>query len=103
VNRSGIVPVGFSILVKPDDIEEATESGIIVHSHTQMEREEQGQTDGIVIAMGPNVFIDEKAPRCKVGDRVVFTKYAGMVRQGLDGCEYRLMNDSDIKALLEKE
>jgi co-chaperonin GroES (HSP10) len=103
VNSSGIKPVGISILVKPDEFEQTTESGIVISSNAQQEREEMGQTDGIVIAIGEYAFYDERGPRCSVGDRVIYTKYAGMVRKGIDGEEYRLMKDDDIKAILEKE
>jgi co-chaperonin GroES (HSP10) len=101
-NKSGIRPVGVSILVKPDPIEQTTASGIITSTHAQHEREEMGQTDGVVIAIGPNAYFDE-TPRCEVGDRVVMAKYAGMVRKGLDEATYRLIKDDDVKAILEKE
>lgn len=102
-NKSGITPVGISILVKPDPVEQTTESGIVISTHEQHHREEMGQTDGVVIAIAEHAYFDEK-PRCKVGDRVIMAKYAGMVREGNDGETYRLIKDNDVLAILaEKE
>lgn len=100
-NDSGIYPVGVSVLVLPDPVEQTTESGIVLSTHEQHGREEMGQTDGIVIAIAENAYFDENKPRCEVGDRVIMAKYAGMVRIGLDGLTYRLIKDDDVVALLK--
>ena len=100
-NNSGIIPVGISILVLPDSVEQTTESGIVVSTHSQHAREELGQTDGEVVAIAAHAYYDE-APRCKVGDRVIMASYSGMVREGLDGKKYRLIKDNDVVAILEK-
>lgn len=102
-NTSGIWPVATSVLVEPDQVAQTTESGIVVSSNAQHEREEMKQTDGVVVAIGPHAYYDEKQPRCKVGDRVVMAVYAGMVRKGKDGKTYRLIKDDDVIALLEKD
>jgi co-chaperonin GroES (HSP10) len=102
-NGSGIWPVGTSVLVLPDPVEQTTESGIVVSTHAQHEREEMKQTDGIVVAIGPNAYYDERAPRCKVGDRVIMAAYAGMVRKGNDDKTYRLIKDDDVVAILVKD
>lgn len=101
-NTSGIWPVGISVLVLPDPVSETTESGIVLSTHAEHAREEMRQTDGIVVAMAPNAYYDEK-PRCKVGDRVIMAAYAGMVRKGNDGLTYRLIKDDDVVAILVKE
>ena len=101
-NSSGIVPVGVSVLVLPDAVEQTTESGIVISTHSEHAREELRQTDGVVIAIGPNAYYDEEA-RCKVGDRVIMAAYAGMVRKGNDGLSYRLIKDDDVKAILTEK
>lgn len=101
-NKSGIWPVGICILVKPDQVEQTTESGIVISTNETNKREQLAQTDGIVIAIGPKAYYDE-TPRCKVGDRIIMAAYAGMIRKGNDGHEYRLINDNDVKAILVKE
>lgn len=108
MNKSGITPAGLSILVEPEQIEEKTEAGIIVGTPEQLEREQLRQTDGIVLAIGPVAWYDEKdtqgnvIPRCAVGDRIVMTAFAGMLRKGTDGRTYRLIRDTDVIGVLEK-
>ena len=109
MNKSGIVPVGVSILVLPKQLDGKTASGIITATDAQLEREQMRQTDGIVVAVGPIAFYDEKdghgnvVPRCKVGDRVVMKAYAGMIREGLDDLTYRLIADNDVVAIITEE
>lgn len=102
VNKSGIHPVGVSILIQPDKVEQTTKSGIITSTNENHTREQMRQTDGIVIELGPKAYYDETS-RCKVGDRVVMAAYAGMMRVGNDGLEYRLILDDDVKAILEEK
>lgn len=108
-NTSGLTPVGVSILVLPDQIKTETESGIQIMTHSQAEREQLKQTDGVVVAIGPLAFYDERdkegnnVARCKVGDRVIMTAYAGMVRRGNDEQLYRLIKDDDIVGILEEK
>jgi co-chaperonin GroES (HSP10) len=108
-NKSGLTPVGVSILVLPEQIKTTTESGIELMTASQAEREQLKQTDGVVIAIGPRAFYDELdssgkvEPRCKVGDRVVMIAYAGMVRKGNDNLLYRLVKDDDIIGILEEK
>lgn len=107
-NKSGITPVGVSILVLPEAIKTETESGIALMTHAQAEREQLKQTDGVVISIGPRAFYDELdennkiVPRCKVGDRVVMTAYAGMLRKGIDGAMYRLIKDDDVIGIIKE-
>lgn len=101
INTSGIKPVGVSILILPDAVEQKTESGIVLATDTQLERQQLRQTDGVVIEIAENAYYDEK-PRCKVGDRVIMAAYAGMVREGLDNKSYRLIKDNDVVAIITK-
>ena len=103
INDSGIYPVGISILVLPDPVTQETESGIVLSTHEQHEREEMKQTDGVVVAIAPDAFYDERSPRCKVGERIIMAAYAGMVRKGNDGRTYRLIKDDDVVAILVKD
>jgi co-chaperonin GroES (HSP10) len=104
-NESGIKPVGTTVLVYPDPVEETTESGIVVTTGQETERAQLGQTDGLVVAISEDAFTDlgEGKPRCVVGERVIFAKYAGMVRIGNDGKSYRLIHDRDVLAVLTGE
>lgn len=102
-NKSGIKPVGVSLIIEPVQISETTEFGIVQYSTMELEREFLKQTDGVVLAIGPQAFYDEGEVRCKEGDRVVMRAYAGMLRKGVDGNKYRIVADSDIIGILESE
>ena len=97
---SGIRPAGHVILVCPLVVEETTKSGIVLSTISQSRREEMGQTEAVVISLGNTAYADQAAPWCKVGDSVIFARYAGIERKGSDGKIYRLINDLDVKAVL---
>jgi co-chaperonin GroES (HSP10) len=98
---AGIRPVGHIILVLPLEVEEVSKGGIIVSTGSQTRREEMGQTVAEVIALGNTSYADQKEPWCAVGDKVIFARYAGTERKGADGKMYRLINDLDVKGVLE--
>ena len=61
--------------------------------------------EGTVLATGPG-HLDERgvlqAPEVKVGDRVLFTAYAGIeVKSDEEGAEYLLMSEQDILGILK--
>ncbi len=96
----GIKPVGHILLVKPLEVEEVSKGGIIMSTGSQTRREEMGQTEAEVVSLGNTAYKDQPEPWCKVGDRVVFARYAGTERKGADGQMYRLINDLDVKGVL---
>lgn len=106
MNESGLQPVEFKILIRPEEVEEtdqvmkaARAAGIeIVHETKQ--REEMAQIKGVLVAVGGNAFADWNEPKPKVGDRIYFAKYAGINVPGTDGKKYRLTNDKDVSAIL---
>ena len=53
-------------------------------------------TKGLVVEIGPCAWEAWRQPWCEVGDTVVFGRYTGIVLTGIDGTEYRLLNDADI-------
>lgn len=101
-NESGITPVGISVLILPEQVEEKTSSGIIVMTEKEKARWEMKQHEAQVIAIAPNAYYDEKEPRCKVGDYVIIAAYSGILQEGKDGKKYRLVKDDDIVAILDK-
>lgn len=103
MSEHGISPKGHRVLVLPDAIEVKTKSGIITTTATQELREELAQVDGIVIELGNTCFHDQPEPWCKVGDRVIFGKYSGIIRKGNNGKTYRIINDLDIVGTVTKE
>ena len=87
-------PLHDRVVVKRIDAEEKTAGGIIIPD-TAKEKPQQGE----VVAVGPGgrdetgklVPID-----LKVGDRVLFGKWSG-TEVKLDGIEYLIMKESDVK------
>lgn len=91
----------FKVLVKRDKAEEKTSGGILLPEQ-HIERQEYAINTGVVVDMSPLAFTYEQWPEGvklpKVGERVVFPKYAGADVTGKDGEEYRILNDKDIHA-----
>ncbi len=91
-------PLGDRVWIEPIEREETTASGIIL-PETAKEKPQEGK----VLAAGPGVRNDkgERQPLdVKVGDRVLFAKYAGTeIKQ--DGTKYLIMRESDILAIVE--
>ena len=102
-NTSGIHPKGHRILIKPDQVETKTKSGIIVTTENQEAREALAQSYGMVVEMGNTCYHDQPEPWCKIGDRVAFAKYSGTVSTGKDGIKYRTVNDLEIVSVVDNE
>ena len=100
MNESGIHPQGHRILIRPLEVQEKTASGIIIATDVQKEREDMSNTTGEVIEVGEDCF-EGISPWCKVGDRVVFAKYSGLLYLGKDGKRYRIINDDNVVATLD--
>jgi len=104
MNTSGINPCGHRILILPRQIAKKTASGIIMATDNLREREQMANTTGVVVAMGPTCYIEDGfEPWCKVGDKVAFAKFAGLVYTGRDGADYRMVNDGDVTAVLDDD
>jgi len=124
-NKSGIVPCGSKVLVKPDSLEEMTSGGIILPPDVKT-RHEMAACYGYVIAVGPDAFqhltvrkyrvhdnkrgelYEEdvrgyKEPFAKPGDRIAFAPHSGAVNTGEDGEEYWIIHDEDVTAKVSKK
>ena len=97
------MPTGWRMLVLPFRMNEKTKGGVLLGTET-IDRQQVGSQCGNVIAMGPDCYNDTKrfndGPWCKVGDWVVFARYAGS-RIEIDGGEVRLLNDDEILATVQ--
>ena len=100
MNNSGIYPKGHKILILVDKVEETTESGIILHSEVTR-KEQLAENRGEVVEVGSTAYDDREVPWCQAGDRVLFAKYAGLLYEGKDGLEYRIINDLDVVAKVD--
>lgn len=102
-NQSGMNPCGWRVLIKPQEVKKVSKGGIILSTESTQDREQMANTTGIVISMGDQCYSDEPSPWCKVGDKVIFAKYAGLLYRGKDGCQYRMINDKDITGTLDSD
>lgn len=92
-----IKPLSDRVLIKTEEAEETTKSGILL---TGSAKEKPQVAD--VIAVGPGGVVDGKEVEMtvKVGDRVLTSKYAGTEIK-VDGEEYTIVRQSDILAVVE--
>lgn len=92
-------PLHDRVVVKRLEQETTTASGIVIPGNAA-EKPDQGE----VVAVGPGKT-DEKGTRVamdvKVGDRVLFGKYAGQAVK-VDGDELMVMREDDLMAVVEK-
>lgn len=100
INHSGIIPTGGHLLVLPEKVEEMTAGGIILPQDTQ-EKEQQAATRGTLIAVGKSAWADiDDHAWASVGDKISYSRYAGVSMAGEDGEDYVLINDNDVLARL---
>ena len=93
-----IRPLQDRVIVKRVKEEDKTKGGIIIPD-TAKEKPIEGE----VIAVGPGKMEDGKRIELtvKVGDRVLFGKYAG-TEVKLEGEEHLILREDDILGVIEK-
>jgi chaperonin GroES len=92
-----IKPLGERVVIKVIENEVTTKSGIVLPD-TAKEKPQLGE----VLAVGSGKLLDNGqrvAVDVKVGDRVLFAKYAG-TEVKLDGEEYMVLKESDVLAVV---
>ena len=96
-------PTGWRILVLPFKMGEKTKGGILMGQDT-LEKQQVASQCGNILAMGPDCYRDKSRYKqgswCKVGDWVMFARYAGS-RIKIEGGEVRLLNDDEILATIK--
>lgn len=106
MNNSGISPVEYNVLVKPQKVEEKTKGGLFLPDDTR-EREQFGQMEGVLTAISPGAFTynyegwPDWADLPRAGQRVVFSRYQATEIKGDDGEIYWLMKDKAIIGVKE--
>ena len=94
-----IRPLHDRVIVKRVEAERTTASGIVIPDSAG-EKPDQGE----ILAVGPGKRDDngkQVALDVKVGDRVLFGKYAGQAVK-VDGEEVLVMREEDIMGVLQK-
>ena len=96
-------PTGWRLIVLPFKMDERTKGGIIMNESI-LEKQQVASQCGNVLAMGPQCYKDKErypdGPWCKVGDWVIFARYAGS-RIQIEGGEIRLLNEDEILATVK--
>ncbi len=94
-----VKPLADRVLVRRIEEEEVKVGGIIIPD-TAKEKPQKGE----VVAVGPG-RVDDSGKRIpmevKVGDRIIFSKYAGSEVK-IEGEEYLIMREDDILAIIEE-
>ena len=92
-----LVPLFDRVVLKQMEAEETTKSGIVLPGQAK-EKPQQAE----VVAVGPGGVVDGKevTMQVKVGDKVIYSKYAG-TEVKLDGEEYIVVKQNDILAVVE--
>lgn len=92
-----IKPLFDKVVLSAEAADEKTKSGIVLPSAAQ-----EKQQIATIIAVGEGGVVDGKdiVMKVKVGDKVLYSKYAGNEFK-LDGKDVTIIRQSDILAILE--
>lgn len=109
-----INPTGYNVLLKMEDVEQVTKSGIVIATATENQREQAGHDVGTVVSVGPLAWAgyqgcdgetsEERAAQwgVKVGDKVEFNRYEGKVPRYPEFQNYRIIQDAMIIGVIEE-
>ena len=91
-------PLCDRVVIKQLEAEETTKSGIVLPGNAK-EKPQEAE----ILAVGPGGVVDGKEIKMevKVGDRIIYSKYAGTDIK-IDGEELIIVKQSDILAIVEK-
>ena len=91
-------PSGWRLLVLPFTPREKTKGGILI-AQESLEKLRIATNCGYVLKMGPLAYLDKEkyptGPWCKIGEWVIFARYAGS-RLPIEGGEVRILNDDEV-------
>ena len=92
-----IKQLGDRVVIKVLETEETTKSGIVLPGSAK-EKPQMAE----VLAVGPGGMVDGKRVEMevKVGDKVIYSKYAG-TEVKMDDEEYIIVRQNDILAIVE--
>jgi len=91
-------PLGDRVVIKPTPREDMTKSGIVLPDTSK-----EKPMEGTILAAGPGKTLDDgkrEAMDVKVGDRVLYAKYAGTEFK-VDGEDLLIVSQKDILAIVE--
>lgn len=90
-------PLADRVVIKQIEAEEVTKGGVILPTQAK-EKPQEAE----ILAVGPGGVVDGKeiTMHVKVGDRVIYSKYAGTELK-VDGEEVIIVRQNDILAIVE--
>lgn len=94
-----IRPLHDRLIVRRQEEERTTASGIVIPESASAEKPDQG----VVEAIGNGKLLDDGSVRkldVNVGDKVLFGKYAGQAVK-VDGDELLVMKEEDVMGIIE--
>ena len=94
-----IRPIHDRLIVRRQEEERTTASGIVIPESASAEKPDQG----VVEAVGNGKLLDDGSVRkldVNVGDKVLFGKYAGQAVK-VDGDELLVMKEEDVMGIIE--
>jgi chaperonin GroES len=92
-------PLGDHLILKPLDVEHITSLGIIIPDTAKEDRPERGE----IVAVGPGKLLENGTRQpvdVKVGDKVVFKKYAPDEIE-IEKVKYLVIAADDVMAVIE--
>ena len=107
-NHSGVIPVEYNVIIKPDPVEEKTSKGLYLPDEHRG-REEWATTKATILAISAMAFTKTangdawEGPKPVVGGRVMFAKYEGKRFFGNDGETYVVLKDEDVIGIIDAE
>ena len=90
-------PLGDRVVIKNLEAEETTRGGIIL---TNSAKEKPVMAEVVAVGPGGNVDGKEITMQVSVGQKVIYSKYAGTEIK-LDGQEYIILRQGDLLAIVE--
>ena len=92
-----IIPLGDKVVLKHKDAEEKTKAAIVLPTQSK-EKPQEAE----VIAVGPGGMVDGKEVKMqvKVGDKIIYSKYAGTEIK-IDGETLIIVRQNEILAIVE--
>ena len=92
-----LVPLWDKVVLRQLEAEETTKSGIVLPGQAK-EKPQQAE----VVAVGPGIVVDGETVKMEVavGDKVIYSKYAGSEVK-LEDEEFIVVKQSDILAIVK--
>ena len=92
-----VKPLGDRVVIKSLEMEETTKSGIVLPGSA---KEKPQVAEVLAVGPGGNVDGKEVQMQLKVGDKVIYSKYAG-TEVKIDGEELIIVRQGDVLAVVE--